>query len=188
MQLYDAAVNNKFFAGFAGSFHPPFSPMHPFSPYEIVSLRLKQLNIRPKQRGPQSLRLCDGVAQTGHLFSGPRMITLQQLASSNVDAHALFELISRLRGGCGPARSGRPRVVTELFVFIFIFRESRLRRSINIPIRGAYRGDNQWNPLNNTWSESLKRARVTAIFLDFRKLRKWCWSQGRWFQCGHGSI
>jgi hypothetical protein len=31
MQLYDAAVNNKFFAGFAGGFHPPFSPMHPFS-------------------------------------------------------------------------------------------------------------------------------------------------------------
>jgi len=38
------------------SFHPPFGPMHPSSVYEIVSLRLKQLNIRPKQRGPHSLR------------------------------------------------------------------------------------------------------------------------------------
>jgi hypothetical protein len=93
MQLYDAAVNNKFFAGFARSFHSPFSPMHPFSAYEIVSLRLKQLNIRPKQHGPHSLRWCDGVAQTGHLFSCPRMTRFQELASSNVDANALFELI-----------------------------------------------------------------------------------------------
>jgi integrase/recombinase XerD len=38
------------------SFHPPFGPMHPSSVYEIVSRRLKQLNIRPKQRGPHSLR------------------------------------------------------------------------------------------------------------------------------------
>jgi integrase len=38
------------------SFHPPFGPIHPSSVYEIVSYRLKQLNIRPKQGGPHSLR------------------------------------------------------------------------------------------------------------------------------------
>jgi integrase/recombinase XerD len=38
------------------SFHPPFGPMHPSSINEIVSLRLKQLNIRPKKRGPHALR------------------------------------------------------------------------------------------------------------------------------------
>ena len=38
------------------SFHPPFGPMNPSSVYEIVSFRLKKLNIRPKQHGPHSLR------------------------------------------------------------------------------------------------------------------------------------
>ena len=38
------------------SFHPPFGPMDPGSVYEIVSLRLKKLNIRPKKLGPHSIR------------------------------------------------------------------------------------------------------------------------------------
>lgn len=38
------------------SFHPPFGPMHPTSINEIVSLRLKRLNIRGRHHGPHSLR------------------------------------------------------------------------------------------------------------------------------------
>ena len=38
------------------SFHPPFGPMNPTSINEIVSLRLRRLNIRARHVGPHSLR------------------------------------------------------------------------------------------------------------------------------------
>jgi len=51
------------------SFHPPFGPMHPSSVYEIVSLRLKKLNIRPKKCGPHSLRHSCATELLGRGFS-----------------------------------------------------------------------------------------------------------------------
>jgi integrase/recombinase XerD len=77
------------------SFHPPFGPMHLSSVYEIVSLRLKQLNIKTQRRGPHSLRHA-AATELLRRGSSPREIAdfLGHRTTQSVGIYARFDMQS----------------------------------------------------------------------------------------------